>query len=90
MDAEFLHLLTEVSSLLLEKLRPIFLGRVTKHLADGLELMHFGIALEERNSLLEQFGNDAANGPDIDCAAILPDLEQQFRGSVPEGDNFAC
>jgi hypothetical protein len=87
-DAELLHLLPELPPLLLEELRPVVLGRVAQHLADHLELVDLGVALEQRDAHLQKLSDDAADGPHVHCATVLLDLEQQFRSSVPEGDYF--
>jgi hypothetical protein len=34
------------------------------------------------------FGKDAADGPDIDGGAVPVRPQQEFRGSVPQGDDF--
>lgn len=88
MDTVLLHFLPELPSLFLEELRPVILSRVSDGLADDLELMHFGVALEEGHSDLEKLGNDASDGPHIHCPSIFLHFHEQLRGTVPQRDHL--
>lgn len=58
---KLLHLFPEVSVFLLKELWPLFLGGVADEFADELELVELVGALEDRETLLEQLAQDAAD-----------------------------
>lgn len=73
--AVLFYLLPEVSLLFLEKLLPVFLGRIANHLANYLKLMRFSITLKQGHALPQKLSDDAANGPHINCPSIFLDLQ---------------
>lgn len=51
---------------------------------DHVELIHFGVAREQRLTVGE-FAHDAANRPHVNLGAIVGVAEEQFWRSVPSG-----
>ncbi len=87
--SELLNFLAEVMPGFLKELGPVALSGVADKLADELELMDLGVALEEGRALPQELTYDAADGPHIHAFTVLPDSEEQLGGTVPEGDYFA-
>jgi hypothetical protein len=54
---------------------------------DAVELVELAVAGEQR-PLGHHFGEDAADGPDVDGRAVVHGAEQDFGGAVPERDDF--
>jgi len=88
-DAALLGGLAEVPPLLVEKLGPVVLGGVADGLADELELVDFGAALQEGHPLPQELGDDAADGPGVHGLAVVLDPDEEFGRAVPEGDYLA-
>ena len=59
---------------------------VAQVLPDQVELVHVRLAGPERLSL-DQFDEDAADGPHVHLRAVLGVAYQQFGGAVPAGGN---
>jgi hypothetical protein len=53
-------------------------------LEDLEDLVDLAIAAEER-FLLDEFGEDAADGPDVHSQTVLPLSQEDLRRAVPEG-----
>lgn len=67
--------------------RPDLFGRCAEDTEHTEELVDFGVPLEERLAG-GHFGEDAADGPDVDGAGVALGAEEDFWSSVPQGDNL--
>lgn len=54
---------------------------------DEFELIHVGLSREE-GAAEDDFGEDASGGPDVDGGSVFGGSEEEFGGSVPEGDDL--
>lgn len=66
---------------------PVGLGRSAEDAEDLEDLVDFGVTGEERLAR-GHLGEDAANGPHVDAGGVLATTEENFRGAVPESDDF--
>ena len=81
----------------MHKTWPQFLRRHAQNLDDFLHLValkgdaflavHFGFFAFEDGSEGEQFGEDAADGPEVDGGRVVPTSEEELRCAVPDCDD---
>lgn len=61
--------------------------RGSKDAKDFEDLVDFGVAREERTTG-DHLGEDAADGPSVNSGGVLLATQQNFRGPVPQSNNF--
>lgn len=66
---------------------PVLLGGGSDGFADELDLVEVDGAGEVRGSH-DELGEDGADGPDVDSAAIVLGVEEELRRAVPAGDDL--
>ncbi|KAI9158770.1 Aspartate kinase FUB3 [Paramyrothecium foliicola] len=66
--------------------RPVVVGGGADGLADHLDLVQLVVA-GHVGGAEDELGEDGADGPDVDGAAVVLGAEEQLRGSVPAGDD---
>lgn len=66
---------------------PVAVRGGADHIEDELELFHFRLAREERPAQ-DELGQDAPRRPYVHGTSVPRFAEQEFRGTVPEGDDL--
>eukprot|EP00051_Salpingoeca_urceolata_P034199 m.23969 g.23969 ORF g.23969 m.23969 type:complete len:384 (-) comp7346_c0_seq1:76-1227(-) len=60
-----------------------------EHAEDAKQFVNLRVAGKER-SPCDHFGKNAANGPNVHWASVLPRPQQNFRRTVPKGNHLVC